>query len=201
MHKVEKKREDEIDSKMNVAIDLVKGTVDQKKETDQMFAFHQQVEDTNLYLTKSITGSVKYKPFEGEGGTSIVDPLKALQSMSQFSFKAADLSKDEKSQNLYDRLSETHEKNKKAANTNKQGTKLVITSKEDEKKALVKPVSDFENSGLGRRLQTENPFEAFRSTVEDAIIEKAEAAERKVFQGDRDFFTPFEDQGMCISMH
>jgi hypothetical protein len=53
---------------------------------------------------------------------------------------------------------------------------------------------------LSARLQTENPFDAFREAVERALIDKAKA-KRKIFQPDRSFFKDAEDNGMCISMH
>ncbi len=55
-------------------------------------------------------------------------------------------------------------------------------------------------SSLSARLQTENPFDAFREAVERALIDKAKA-KRKIFQPDRSFFKDAEDNCMCISMH
>ena len=51
MLEVEKKRKEEIDSKMNVQIDLDKGTTNLKiDEQDEMFMFGNQNKQVNEYL-------------------------------------------------------------------------------------------------------------------------------------------------------
>jgi hypothetical protein len=53
MQEVEKKRQEEMDSKMNVTIDLVKGTTTLKaNEEDSLFTFGAQNQMVNDYLGK-----------------------------------------------------------------------------------------------------------------------------------------------------
>ena len=74
MQEVEKKRQEEMDSKMNVTIDLVKGTTTLKaNEEDALFTFGAQNQMVNEYLGKladqrreaRATGQ-KYRPFEDQ---------------------------------------------------------------------------------------------------------------------------------------
>jgi ASCH domain len=58
----------------------------------------------------------------------------------------------------------------------------------------------FLNSGLSQRLQTENPFDEFRQAVEQAVVEKS-VREKRVWEGDQDFYRDVDDIGMCLSMH
>lgn len=65
MLEVEKKRQDEIDSKMNVTIDLDKGTTKLKKEDDdKMFAFGNQNKLSNQFMMATHTKGGKFRPFE-----------------------------------------------------------------------------------------------------------------------------------------
>ena len=51
MQEVEKRRQEELDSKMNVSIDLVKGTTNLKTdEEDKLFTFGNQNKMANSYL-------------------------------------------------------------------------------------------------------------------------------------------------------
>lgn len=78
MQEVEKKRQEEIDSKMNVTIDLVKGTTTLKaNEEDSMFTFGAQNQMVNDYLGKQADekreamnrgAGKKYLPFEHDDG-------------------------------------------------------------------------------------------------------------------------------------
>jgi hypothetical protein len=53
MQEIEKKRQEEMDSKMNVTIDLVKGTTTLKtNEEDSLFTFGAQNQMANEYLGK-----------------------------------------------------------------------------------------------------------------------------------------------------
>ena len=53
MQEVEKRRQEEMDSKMNVTIDLTKGTTNLKvDEEDKMFTFGKQNQMANEYLMK-----------------------------------------------------------------------------------------------------------------------------------------------------
>lgn len=78
---VEKKRQEEMDSKMNVSINLSKGTTDLVvDEQDSMFSFANQNQQTNQYLNlqsqqnknekkSQIAGqSLNFKPFSVETG-------------------------------------------------------------------------------------------------------------------------------------
>lgn len=122
MQEIEKKRQEEIDSKMSLNIDLQKGTTNlNREEEDQLFTFGKQVEQTNQFLQMTTGANKKkmggvYRPFESASASSISgtddssgylsttdllnDPQKALSSMNTFYFKACQLS-DEKSLNLY----------------------------------------------------------------------------------------------------
>lgn len=69
-----------------------------------------------------------------------------------------------------------------------------------DKDIVEKQRANFLTSSLSKRLQTENPFDEFQSAVEKAMMEKGKAAPKQ-FQGDKDFYKPSEDLGMCLSMH
>jgi hypothetical protein len=76
MQEVEKKRQEEMDSKMNVTIDLVKGTTTLKaNEEDSLFTFGAQNQMANDYMGKQAEekreawnrgAGKKYLPFESE---------------------------------------------------------------------------------------------------------------------------------------
>ena len=54
MLEIEKKRKEELDSKMNVSIDLDKGTTNLKiNEEDTLFTFGSQNKQANEYLAKA----------------------------------------------------------------------------------------------------------------------------------------------------
>lgn len=98
MQEVEKKREEEIDSKMNVTFDLVKGTTDLKmNEVDSMFTFGAQNKMVNEFLGtkqggerdqgKNGSSSVykpgqSFRPYEGDSsvGKNGMDSLGSLES-------------------------------------------------------------------------------------------------------------------------
>lgn len=110
MQEVEKKRQEELDSKMNVTIDLQKGTTTLKvDEEDKMFTFGAQNKQVNEFLgktfDKSSGGVKKFKPFEIEQLTSQItdedDPRKQLEKLNSFTFKACtNFATDEKSKKL-----------------------------------------------------------------------------------------------------
>lgn len=104
MQEVEKKRQEDIDSKMNVTFDLQKGTTSLKtNEEDPLFTFGQQNKMVNEYLSKQANekkqkgvaakGS-KYRPFEdGEEGEEedvrVTEDLVAkFGNLKSFQFKA-----------------------------------------------------------------------------------------------------------------
>lgn len=61
--------------------------------------------------------------------------------------------------------------------------------------------SKFLQSGLSKRLQTENPFEDFKKAVEKAVIEQtANAKKAKVSEGDKDFYKETDDLGMTVTI-
>ncbi len=81
MLEIEKKRANEIDSKMNVNINLVTGQVDLKiNEEDSAFEFGAQTRDVNNFLQDQFSGQSRqgysFKPFEGDSTCDklILDP-------------------------------------------------------------------------------------------------------------------------------
>ena len=108
MQEVEKKRQEDIDSKMNVTIDLAKGTTDLKvDEQDAMFAFGAQNQMVNEYLGKQAQQKKQhgvlqkerttlYRPFESmddddeavEDKKKPNDPMAQFANLASFSFKA-----------------------------------------------------------------------------------------------------------------
>ncbi|CDW80309.1 activating signal cointegrator 1 [Stylonychia lemnae] len=215
MQEVEKKRQEEIDSKMNVTIDLQKGTTDLvSNEQDKLFTFGNQNIQTNEYLSKTTgvnkTQGSKYKPFEGEDLTNkllLENPQMAIDNINTFYFKPCTLS-DEKSQLLYQELQPSY---MKEVQTNIVGSKVNKKAQQDrednyqeeqrQKQIEESAKQKFQYSSLSKRLQTENPFDIFRKAVETAIISKSISTNKKVFETDKDFFKESEDIGMCMSMH
>jgi len=65
----------------------------------------------------------------------------------------------------------------------------------------VKARCKFLESGFGKRLQSENPFDEFRLAVEKAVIERNIKEGKSQFEGDQDFYKDGDDIGMCMSMH
>jgi hypothetical protein len=105
MQEVEKKRQEEMDSKMNVTIDLVKGTTALKtNEEDSMFSFGNQNIMANEYMGKQ--AEIKreraglYRPFE-EGGAeeekrkTEEEMIRGFEKLTSFTFKAATVVKKE----------------------------------------------------------------------------------------------------------
>lgn len=94
-----------MDSKMNVNINLEKGTTNLVMEDkDKMFAFGNQNKQANEYIQASKAG-VKFRPFETDNFQNMDDddPMKQLERINSFQFKACNL-KDEKSKKLYSEL-------------------------------------------------------------------------------------------------
>jgi len=89
MQEVELKRQEEMDSKMNVTIDLIKGTTDLKvNEEDKMFTFASQNRMVNEYLGNhqdkkplAAPGKGKFRPFEEQTEATDYD-------IASFTFRA-----------------------------------------------------------------------------------------------------------------
>ena len=103
MLEIEKKRKEEIDSKMNVSIDIAKGTSNLKiDEEDAMFSFGNQNIQANEFLNKTSAMNTRYKPFE-IGSSYTQESFNKLEQIDSFVFKACQL-QDEKSIKLYENM-------------------------------------------------------------------------------------------------
>eukprot|EP00347_Sterkiella_histriomuscorum_P000979 403373797 len=224
MQEIEKKRQEEIDSKMNITMDLDKGTTNLKiEEEDKLFTFGQQNIQTNEFLQKTAGANKikaaggRYKPFEGVDDPHqltttdlLTNPQKALDNINSFYFKPCTLS-DEKSLKLYQGLQPDYKKEiqgdskfNPSSKTNKkvqQEREEQQMEEEKQNKIEESAKSRFMMSSLSKRLQTENPFDEFRKAVESAVLTKAVKTTNKVFEGDKDYYKEADDQGMCLSMH
>lgn len=189
---LEKKRAEEIDSKMSVDINLETGEVKVRKTEDEAFEFGQQSRDVNMYLSDQFAPDRRgrqFKPFEAGSEAEPMDPLTQIKALTSFNFVASKLT-NEKDQNLYKQVSKPQKPAKPEPAPCQKGKSVATPNKK----------IDAMHSGFSTRLQSENPFDEFREAVEKAILEKHQNAS-EVFQTDRDFFKDAEDTGMCLSMH
>ncbi|TNV83680.1 hypothetical protein FGO68_gene10563 [Halteria grandinella] len=218
MQQVQKQREEEMDSKMNVTIDLDKGTTNLKlEENDPMFTFAAQNRAVNEFMANKSAGlklkvgkpGEKYRPFEDDE-TYNVGAEEDPYAIGSFTFKAYQTqderqkkAKDETMQKEQDKI---FKPSQKGGAGEKQKPSLIVDLRQqaadDKKKQEIEAKArvQFLSSGLSQRLQDENPFDEFRKAVEKAVIDKS-IKENKVFEGDQDFFREVDDVGMCLSMH
>ena len=104
MLEIEKKRANEIDSKMNVSINLETGHVTLKtNEEDSAFEFGQQSRDVNEFLHKQNLQKQNQLNNLEDSKNCELDQLAQLSKLGQFTFKAATLT-NHKDKKLYEAL-------------------------------------------------------------------------------------------------
>lgn len=151
---IQKRKEDEIDSKVNIEIDFGKGTITKRKVSDDPDSLFSNMNNkANEFMQENVSylsrADGQFKPFEAaEKAKKQKSKKEMFEALNSFTFKACDLN-DEKSKKLYD------------------GLQL------SKKKVKAEASAQFQASSFSQRLQTENPFEEFRLAVENAVIEKS----------------------------
>ena len=214
MQEVERKREQELDSKMNVTIDVARGTTSLKVgEEDKQFTFGNQNAQTNEFLqqTSGKRGGLSFRPFEAMEGDeqsfkiqSQRETERILSSANEFYFKPC-VFEDEKSSLLCQEMQPDYMKQMPAASKTQKKAQIEREKQyEEEQKQMeveARAKKRFLESSLSHRLQSENPFDEFKKAVEQAVTQNSMKQQRKVYEGDKDFYKEIDDTGMCLSMH